>query len=227
MRPHLVPCCAYTPTRCACTPSKPRIAGTHCLSPTLILLHPHHIPHVTPHPPPPPQDEPTNHLDIEAIDSLAEAINHYKGGLVLVSHDFRLIDQVGRGLRERGGEGGPCGTGGWVRWGRSHEHCWLTGYGGSCRTLPHPFSPSMFSARCLLSEACWSCQPVAFMPLILHTPHLFCGFTPFSPTPTLPPVPPSQVAKEIWVCENKTVRPWSGNIRDYKKALAKRMGVVH
>lgn len=39
-------------------------------------------------------DEPTNHLDIEAIDALAEAIKRYKGGLVLVSHDFRLIDQV-------------------------------------------------------------------------------------------------------------------------------------
>eukprot|EP00241_Pyramimonas_parkeae_P003710 CAMPEP_0114249714 /NCGR_PEP_ID=MMETSP0058-20121206/14301_1 /TAXON_ID=36894 /ORGANISM="Pyramimonas parkeae, CCMP726" /LENGTH=609 /DNA_ID=CAMNT_0001363301 /DNA_START=71 /DNA_END=1900 /DNA_ORIENTATION=- len=39
-------------------------------------------------------DEPTNHLDIEAIDALAEAIKGYKGGLVLVSHDFRLIDQV-------------------------------------------------------------------------------------------------------------------------------------
>ncbi|KIY96582.1 ATP-binding cassette, sub-family F, member 2 [Monoraphidium neglectum] len=73
-------------------------------------------------------DEPTNHLDIEAIDSLAEAINHYKGGVVLVSHDFRLIDQV---------------------------------------------------------------------------------------------------AKEIWVCENKTVHPWSGNIRDYKKALAKKMGAEY
>lgn len=28
------------------------------------------------------------------IDVLAEAIKAFKGGLVLVSHDFRLIDQV-------------------------------------------------------------------------------------------------------------------------------------
>jgi ATP-binding cassette subfamily F protein 2 len=72
-------------------------------------------------------DEPTNHLDLEAIDALAEAINAYDGGVVLVSHDFRLIDAV---------------------------------------------------------------------------------------------------AKEIWVCENRTVAPWRGNIRDYKKALAAKMGVV-
>jgi ATP-binding cassette subfamily F protein 2 len=39
-------------------------------------------------------DEPTNHLDMESIDSLAEAINEFKGGLVLVSHDFRLIGKV-------------------------------------------------------------------------------------------------------------------------------------
>eukprot|EP00878_Enallax_costatus_P000419 GHUV01000509.1.p1 GENE.GHUV01000509.1~~GHUV01000509.1.p1 ORF type:complete len:618 (+),score=174.18 GHUV01000509.1:250-2103(+) len=73
-------------------------------------------------------DEPTNHLDIEAIDALAEAINGFKGGVVLVSHDFRLIDQV---------------------------------------------------------------------------------------------------AKDIWVCEKQAVKPWKGTIQEYKRHLAKKMGVVH
>jgi len=36
--------------------------------------------------------------DIEAIDSLADAINKYDGGVVLVSHDFRLIDQVAKSI---------------------------------------------------------------------------------------------------------------------------------
>lgn len=68
-------------------------------------------------------DEPTNHLDMESIDSLAGAINRFKGGCFLVSHDFRLIDQV---------------------------------------------------------------------------------------------------AKEIWICDNKTISPWKGTIQSYKKMLVKR-----
>lgn len=31
---------------------------------------------------------------MECIDSLARAINNFEGGLILVSHDFRLITQV-------------------------------------------------------------------------------------------------------------------------------------
>jgi len=45
-------------------------------------------------------DEPTNHLDIETIDSLAECINNFEGGLVLVSHDMRLIQQVAKEVWE-------------------------------------------------------------------------------------------------------------------------------
>ncbi|KAG8468628.1 hypothetical protein KFE25_013711 [Diacronema lutheri] len=71
-------------------------------------------------------DEPTNHLDMSCIDSLADAINCFPGGLVLVSHDFRLIGQV---------------------------------------------------------------------------------------------------AKEIWVCDNKNVGPWKGDIQSYKKHLRKQMGL--
>ena len=39
-------------------------------------------------------DEPTNAADMEMIDSMAAAIKAFPGGVVVISHDFRLLSQV-------------------------------------------------------------------------------------------------------------------------------------
>ena len=38
-------------------------------------------------------DEPTNNLDIETIDALCDAIKEFNGGIVVVTHDQRLIEE--------------------------------------------------------------------------------------------------------------------------------------
>jgi len=39
-------------------------------------------------------DEPTNYLDRDSLGAMAEAINEYEGGVVIISHNAQFVDQV-------------------------------------------------------------------------------------------------------------------------------------
>ena len=41
-------------------------------------------------------DEPTNNLDLESCEALASAIENFKGGVVLVSHDQYFVERVAK-----------------------------------------------------------------------------------------------------------------------------------
>ncbi|KAL9002233.1 MAG: hypothetical protein Q9188_004831 [Gyalolechia gomerana] len=43
-------------------------------------------------------DEPSNHLDIEAMDALSEALRGFGGGVLMVSHDVTMLQNVCRNL---------------------------------------------------------------------------------------------------------------------------------
>ncbi|GAA1114400.1 ABC-F family ATP-binding cassette domain-containing protein [Kribbella jejuensis] len=40
-------------------------------------------------------DEPTNNLDIASVEQLAEALDAYRGALLVVSHDFAFLERIG------------------------------------------------------------------------------------------------------------------------------------
>ena len=43
-------------------------------------------------------DEPTNHLDMEAIQALADSLNTFGGGVLVITHDARLIETLSADL---------------------------------------------------------------------------------------------------------------------------------
>lgn len=39
-------------------------------------------------------DEPTNNLDLETVETIIEALNHYRGALWAISHDVDFLSKI-------------------------------------------------------------------------------------------------------------------------------------
>ena len=61
-------------------------------------------------------DEPTNHLDLESVEALIQGLNNFEGGVVVSTHDARLVE----GLEEC--EVWVCGPGEGRRHWRASAH---------------------------------------------------------------------------------------------------------
>ena len=134
---------------------------------------------------------------METIDSLARAINSWDGGMVLVSHDFRLISQV----RSCAGALCPKATSVPARHacGAVSRICLPWGI-----ALPAASGVTPVQAQGSLVEnaAGWwvmRCRHISQPPLMADS-----GM---------------QVAEEIWVVGDNTVAKWSGTIAEYKEHL--------
>ena len=51
-------------------------------------------------------DEPTNHLDIDSKEMLEQALKHFEGTIIFVSHDRYFINQLANKVFDLNHEGG-------------------------------------------------------------------------------------------------------------------------
>lgn len=78
-------------------------------------------------------DEPTNHLDARARDWLMEKIRAWRGGLIVVSHDRRLLDAMSAIVElDRGALSGHAGNYRAWRAQRDMQHVCRRGRAGAC-----------------------------------------------------------------------------------------------
>lgn len=69
-------------------------------------------------------DEPTNHLDVDGQRFLAEMLNAFHGGILVVSHDRRFLDAIATGILALDPEvaGIRAFAGGYTAWRETMEH---------------------------------------------------------------------------------------------------------